>query len=192
MGCCRMNTGHLGNGELMAPRSRVDENQGKEMPGSPWQIGISVIMFICSEVSNMSNERQTNHTERRELVRSETTDVWMTCFLELPDGTVVEGVVKNFSLNGAKVVMTSESVEVGDEAKIVFVLAGEEKMQCRCEARHVDRETKTLGLRFMSRPEPVEDIRQNRCASCGKLHPASSSYCPDCGEKLNTRFVIPG
>lgn len=160
--------------------------KGEAAPGSPLLIGDAVTLFLCGGLPNMCNKRQTTHLERRESDRDETTDVWITCFVELRDGTVVEGVVKDFSQNGAKAVMAATSLDVGDEAKIVIVMMGDQKLQCRCEARHVDRATNTLGLRFLSRPEPVEEIIQKRCDTCREQHPASSNFCPICGDKLRS------
>ena len=153
------------------------------MTSAPCQIDVTP--FARGEAPNMFNVHQTSDSERRESDREPTTDVWMSCFLELGDGTVIEGVVKNFSQGGAKIVATSAAVDVGDEARVVIVLLGDQKVQCRCEVRHVDRETNTLGLRFLSRPEPVEEVRSKRCGRCRKQFSASSNYCPRCGRRLD-------
>ena len=132
----------------------------------------------------MSAASEVSVDERRRSDREATTAAWMTCFLELSDGTTVEGVLKNISEGGAQVAAPTTNLHLGDHARIVIVLLGDQKVQCRCQIRHIDRQADRFGISFASPPEALDEDRRKRCTVCRLRHPASTNFCPRCGNKL--------
>ena len=73
----------------------------------------------------------------------------ITSFVELADGSTLEGVVRDTSDGGVKIVGPTTGLAVGDEVPIILVLVGNEKVSCRCTVRHIQ-SGDTYGLRFNS------------------------------------------
>lgn len=95
-------------------------------------------------------------TELRERQRDEEVTPAITCFVELSDGTALEGVVTNVSDTGAKISGSTSGVSVGDEIRVVLVIHPQQKVAYRCDVMHVDTAAGFYGIRFKSAPEPIE------------------------------------
>lgn len=94
-------------------------------------------------------------SERRRTPRQQTLDNQVRCRAELPDGTVVDGLVADVSLGGARISGAPAGVRVGDEVRLLFVFLSHEKVGYRAVVRHVAPERASFGVAFTSEPEPI-------------------------------------
>ncbi len=87
-------------------------------------------------------------------------DNQVRCRAELPDGTVLDGLVADISLGGARISSAPAGVHVGDEVRLVFIFLSGEKVGYRAVVRHVAPERASFGVAFTSEPEPI-DVRDS-------------------------------
>ena len=131
--------------------------------------------------------------ERRQVEREEGVFPAVSSFVELPDGTVLEGVVADMSDTGARITGSTTGLNVGDEIQITLVVQSFQKVAYRCEVRHLDPAGAFYGIVFKSKPHPVEEEapclvgepntppqgrRLKRCPIDGKLFPSEYLHCP--------------
>ena len=95
-------------------------------------------------------------SERRSTPRQQTSDNQVRCRTELPDGTVLEGLVADISLGGARISGATAGARVGDEVRLVFVFLSDEKVGYRAVVKHVAPETASFGVAFTSDAEPID------------------------------------
>jgi rRNA maturation endonuclease Nob1 len=122
--------------------------------------------------------------EQRLTDRDGTEEARITSFVDLPDGTALEGVAKDISDGGVRISGPTTGLKVGDEVDVLLVVLEDQKVHYRAEVRHVDPEEESYGLKFTSRPQPVEGREMRRCRRCRREYSSSANFCPICGEKL--------
>lgn len=93
--------------------------------------------------------------EQRQTGREHTITPPISCLVELPDGTVLEGMVKDISDGGARVSTSAKGLSEGDELQLVFVIQGGQKIAYRAEVKHVAPQGQFFGLKFKSSPQPI-------------------------------------
>jgi hypothetical protein len=98
--------------------------------------------------------------EQRRTPRQQALDNQVHCRAELPDGTVLDGLVADVSLGGARITGATAGVRVGDAVQLVFVFLSDEKVGYRAVVRHVGSEGASFGVEFTSEPEPI-DVRDS-------------------------------
>lgn len=99
-------------------------------------------------------------SERRRTPRQKTTENQVRCRAELPDGSVLEGLVADVSLGGARISGATTGVRVGHEVRLVFLFLSDEEVGYRALVRHVDSRSRSFGVAFTSEPEPI-DVRDS-------------------------------
>ena len=99
-------------------------------------------------------------SERRRTPRQETAANQVRCRTELPDGTVLDGLVADISLGGARISGATTGVRAGDEVRLVFIFLSDEEVGYRAVVRHVASERASFGVEFTSDPEPI-DVRDS-------------------------------
>lgn len=104
----------------------------------------------------MSDSAEYAARDRRETPREAAADREVRCRTELADGTVLEGIVENVSLDGAKISGPVRGLRTGDQVNLVFVFLTGEKVSYRGIVRHVDPGGKSFGLQFMSSPRAIK------------------------------------
>ena len=122
-------------------------------------------------------------SEQRQTEREQEVTPAISCLAELPDGTVLEGVVKDLSDGGARVSTSKAGLAEGDEMQLIFVIQPDQRVVRRCQVKHVGADGKSIGLQFVSSPEPVdtnEYLLPNTC--CGRRQ--DTPYCAYCGTRL--------
>lgn len=125
--------------------------------------------------------------EQRRSERETTISPPISCFADLPDGTVLEGVVVDLSDQGARVSGLPSGLRVGDEIRLVLVILADQRVVYRAEVKHLDVPGRFFGLRFTSGPQPLEtedrDLTKQMC--CG--HKQDTPFCAYCGRLLHKR-----
>ena len=122
--------------------------------------------------------------EQRLTDRDGTDEARITSFVDLPDGSALEGVAKDVSDGGARISGPTTGLKVGDEVDVVLVVLEDQKVHYRAEVRHVDPEEEFYGLRFTSRPQPIDEREMRLCRRCRREYSPTANFCPICGEKL--------
>jgi c-di-GMP-binding flagellar brake protein YcgR len=107
----------------------------------------------------------------------------ITSFVESNAGSTLEGVVRDVSDGGVKIAGATTGLSVGDEVQLVLVLAGNQKVGCRCDVRHIEL-GETYGLKFRSQPQPITERRVARCTYCDREFSPDLRYCGYCGGRL--------
>ena len=122
--------------------------------------------------------------EQRESDRETTISPPITCFTDLPDGSVLEGVVVDMSDTGARVSGDTSGLSVGDDIRLVLVVLADQKVVYHAEVRHLDSQRRFFGIRFKSGPQPLEadDTDRNKQMCCG--HKQNTPFCAHCGRPL--------
>jgi hypothetical protein len=93
--------------------------------------------------------------EQRKTEREHTITPPISCLLELADGTVLEGMVRDISDGGARVSASVDGLKQGDELQLALVLQFGQKIVYRAEVKHVDPQGEFFGLKFTSSPQSV-------------------------------------
>lgn len=93
--------------------------------------------------------------ENRKSKRDPVNSPPVACWIGLPDGTELGGVVNDISADGARIHASTTSVKVGMKMRVVFRLPYGEKTASRCEVKHIDRGGDHFGVKFESAPAPV-------------------------------------
>ena len=94
--------------------------------------------------------------EKRKTEREQTIDNRIRTLAELGDGTVLEGMVADVSVDGVRVAGPTTGINAGDEIRLVLVFLTNEKVSYRCRIRHVDPNGKFFGAEFKSPPQRIE------------------------------------
>lgn len=156
----------------------------------PWGIGdlIShmVLGFIgCTVMTNSLHNTVMNEQRRAE--RDGTDDARITTFIELSDGTKLEGVAKDISDGGLRVSGPTEGLNIGDEIDLILVVLEDQKVHYRAVVKHIDRREEFYGLQFRTGPQPVEEQTMMWCKRCRREYSGTANFCPGCGAKLHRR-----
>lgn len=125
--------------------------------------------------------------EQRRADRDGTDEARITTFIELSNGTKLEGVAKDISDGGMGVSGPTEGLNVGDETDIILVVLKDQKVRYRVGVKHIDRREEFYGLQFRSRPQPIEEQTAMWCKRCRREFPGTANFCPGCGAKLHRR-----
>jgi hypothetical protein len=105
---------------------------------------------------------QTPHDELEAVLPEQRTDrrdeisIGVSTFAELPDGSVLEGAVRDISDHGARIAGATDGLEAGDRIRIVFVVQSDQKVRYDCEIKHLNREERFYGVQFLSKPQPLD------------------------------------
>ncbi|MGD2107939.1 MAG: PilZ domain-containing protein [Phycisphaerae bacterium] len=94
--------------------------------------------------------------ERRREQRQVTTDHEVRCLTELPDGTVLEGTVADYSKSGARVAGPTRGIRIGESARLTFVFPTQERVGYECSVIHVAPDGDAFGVAFSSGPTPIK------------------------------------
>ncbi len=156
----------------------------------PW--GIShptsyvVLEFIgCTVMTDSLHKIVMNEQRRAE--RDGTNDARITTFIELSDGTKLEGVAKDISDGGLRISGPTEGLKVGEEIDLILVVLEDQKVHYRALVKHIDRREEFYGLQFRTGPQPVEERPVMWCKRCRREFPGTANFCPACGSKLQRR-----
>jgi len=125
--------------------------------------------------------------EQRRAERDGTELCSVTTFVELADGTRLEGVAKDLSDGGMGIAGPTDGLNVGDEVDLILVVLEDQKVRYRAEIMHIDHMNQFFGLRFRSPPEPVEEHVAMWCRRCRREFASTVNFCPACGTKLHRR-----
>jgi len=128
--------------------------------------------------------------DHRQAHRDELLNVGITAFAELPDGQVLEGVVRDVSDGGARISGPTEGMSVGDELRVVLVIDRDQKVAHVCDVRHVDHETESYGVAFKSKPQLLEgpNPATKYCHRCNRRYAAEWVFCGQCGTELKSDY----
>lgn len=107
----------------------------------------------------------------------------ISCLAELPNGTTLEGVVKDISDGGARVSTSTTGLSEGDEIQLVFIVQPDQKVARRCEVRYVDHERNSFGLQFKTSAEPIQQDDCGAAKTCCE-HTQDTPFCAYCGSRL--------
>ncbi|MGD2109895.1 MAG: PilZ domain-containing protein [Phycisphaerae bacterium] len=122
--------------------------------------------------------------EQRRDDRDGTEEASITTFVELPDGSKLEGVAKDISDGGMGVAGPTEGLHVGDVIDLILVVLEDQKVHYKAEVKHIDRTDDFFGLQFRSGPQPVEERITMWCKQCRREYAESANFCPRCGWRL--------
>lgn len=95
-------------------------------------------------------------TENRNSQRDPANSPPVSCWVELPDGTKIEGVVADISADGAKIHASKTILKVGMHVRVIFELPFGEKTAAKGEVKHIDSAGNQFGVKFESAPVPIE------------------------------------
>lgn len=98
--------------------------------------------------------------EKRQSEREDSVSRGVQCRTELADGTVLDGLVADVSLRGARIRGSVLGVRVGDEVRLIFVFPTREKVGYRGIVKHMEPQLTGFGVEFTSDPEPIEVLEQ--------------------------------
>ena len=126
-------------------------------------------------------------SEQRKSERDRTNDARITSFIQLPNGTTLEGVAKDISDGGMKIAGSTQGLNIDDEFDIVLVVLNDQKIRYKVKVRHIDRIGEFYGLKFLAGPQPVEDTPAMWCKRCRREFSGTANFCPDCGQRLRRR-----
>ncbi len=99
---------------------------------------------------------QRGGAEQRRTPREGTADKDVRTRATLADGSVLEGIVEDISLGGAKISGATAGLNTGEEIQLVFLFPSNERVGYRCQVRHVDPAGGFFGVEFRSEPQPIE------------------------------------
>jgi hypothetical protein len=125
--------------------------------------------------------------EQRKAERDGTEGVQITTFVELSDGTKLEGVAKDISDGGMGIAGPTDGLNVGETVDLILVVLEDQKVHYRAEIMHIDRTDDFYGVQFRSSPQPVEDRVMMWCKLCRREYSSTAKFCPTCGGKLRRR-----
>lgn len=118
--------------------------------------------------------------EQRQSYRDDMTGT--TCFVQLSDGSFLEGVVRDVSEGGIGVVGATTGLAPGDEVRLTLVVMGDQRVGCRCEVRHLAEHG--YGLSYQSKLEHLEETRVAFCVQCKFHFSPELKFCAYCGRHL--------
>jgi len=125
--------------------------------------------------------------EQRKAERDGTEIARITTFIELSDGTRLEGVARDISDGGMGIAGPTDGLNVGEEIDLILVVLKDQKVHYRAEIKHIDRLDEFYGIQFRSHPQPVEERVMMCCKHCRREYPSTASFCPSCGGRLHKR-----
>ena len=102
--------------------------------------------------------------DRRREIRELTRACDVRSQTQLPDGTVLEGVIDDVSMHGARIAGPTAGLSVGDHVKTTFVFLSNEKVGYEGVVRHVDTEGGYFGIEFTGEPIPIVVHRTHQTA----------------------------
>ena len=110
----------------------------------------------------------------------------ITSFTMLPDGSYLEGVVKNVSDGGACIAGKIDGLSVGQSVDLGLVIQGQ-KIRYSCVIMNIDSDVNHYGVKFLSGPSPmVSDNRKVRhCIKCQRTYEPEFRFCVICGGELS-------
>lgn len=114
--------------------------------------------------------------------------IGVTAFVHRPNGSVLEGVIRDSSSRGVKIAADPTGFSIGDAVDVVVVVQGE-RVRFACEVKHIDKATKSFGLLFRSGPHAPGGAggKVRRCMQCRRDFGMENNFCSHCGQKLITR-----
>ncbi len=109
----------------------------------------------------------------------------VSCFAKLPNGDVLEGVMKDVSDGGARISGKTDGLSVGQEIGLKLVLNGERVGYVGIVA-NIAPDCLSYGARFKSGPTPITDgdTKPKRCVKCRQWYDSSVNFCGTCGSEL--------
>lgn len=125
-------------------------------------------------------------SERRSSYRDDTLEASITAFAERRDGVVLEGVTKDYSETGARIVGDITGLTKGEYITLTLVVLGDQKVQYKAEVVRIHEDAEEFGVRFLTPPHRVEEkrVRRKSCNRCARYFPSAWKYCALCGYEL--------
>lgn len=123
--------------------------------------------------------------EQRSAPRDTDVCVGISSFTMMSDGSYLEGVVKDVSDGGARITGDCHGLSVGQKVDLGLVIRGE-KIRYSCEIVHIEPDTRTYGMKFLSGPRLVapDEPEARRCIRCHKTYDPVWNFCGICGNEL--------
>ncbi len=125
--------------------------------------------------------------EQRRTVRETDVVPPISCLIERPDGSTLEGIVQDLTDFGARVSGNTTGLSSGDQIRLVLVVQSDQKVTYQAEVRHVDTAGRSYGLVFTSRPQLMRGrVAQYSEQMCCR-HKQKTPFCAYCGRALSDR-----
>lgn len=126
--------------------------------------------------------------EQRAALREDIT-VGVCAFVELPNGDVLEGAVRDISERGAKIAGSTEGLIPDEVVRIVFVIQADQKVLYECRIKHVQHDETYFGVEFLSRPKPL-DPEYLPVGKEPSRPVAIARGCPECKCEYELGYVV--